>query len=77
MAIATHPQQTSRPVEAKYKVHRFDLHMTRDQGELEGFLNGLEGEVVAIVPNVVASLVAPRGPVNFVLVVERLTAEAA
>ena len=49
--------------------------MTRQRAQ--GFLNGLEGEVVAIVPNVVASLVAPRGPVNFVLVVERLTAEAA
>lgn len=36
----------------KYKVHRFDLKMTADQGKLEQFLNSLEGEVVAVIPNV-------------------------
>jgi hypothetical protein len=72
MAVQAHPKPAShsRP-RPKYKVHRFDMRMTKE-GELEGFLNGLEGEVVAIGPNVVASLMFPRGPVNFVLVVERL-----
>jgi len=36
----------------KYMVHRFDIRMTADQSKLEHFLNGLEGEVVAIIPNV-------------------------
>ena len=36
----------------KYRVHRFNLRMSSDQGKLEQFLNGLEGEVIAIVPNV-------------------------
>ncbi len=36
----------------KYKVHRVTMKMTSDQGKLEEFLNGLTGEVVAIVPNV-------------------------
>jgi hypothetical protein len=36
---------------AKYRVHLFDLCMTADQGKLEQFLNSLEGEVVAIIPN--------------------------
>jgi len=36
----------------KYRVHRFNIRMTRDQGKLEEFLNSLEGEVVAIIPNV-------------------------
>jgi len=58
-----------------YRVHHFDLKMTRDQHKLEAFLNGLEGDVVSIIPNV------HWGPfwvhsVDFVLVVERL-AEAA
>ena len=35
-----------------YRVHRFNLKMTEDQGRLEQFLNNLEGEVVAIIPNV-------------------------
>jgi hypothetical protein len=43
--------------------------MTKDQGRLEQFLNGLEGEVVAIVPNVTPM---PATFVDFVLIVEKL-----
>jgi hypothetical protein len=55
----------------KYKVHRFDLHMTTDQKELERFLNSLTGEIIAIIPNVTA------GPfwlhrVDFLLIVEKV-----
>jgi hypothetical protein len=35
-----------------YRVYRFDIKMTRDQDKLKQFLNRLEGEVVAIIPNV-------------------------
>ena len=35
-----------------YRVHRFDIKMARDQSKLEDFLNGLDGEVVSITPNV-------------------------
>lgn len=53
-----------------YRVHRFDLRMSKDQGNLERFLNSLRGEVVAVVPNVsVAFFWVHR--VDFVLVVER------
>jgi hypothetical protein len=56
---------------AKYRVHRFDLKMTADQSRLEQFLNSLEGEIVAIVPNIaIGVLWAHR--VDFVLVVEKL-----
>ena len=55
----------------RYRVHRFDLKMTRDQARLEQFLNGLEGEVVAIVPNVTIRAFWVH-QVDFVLVVERL-----
>ena len=54
-----------------YRVHRFDLRMTTDQGRLEQFLNGLEGEVVSVVPNVTVSFMWIHR-VNFVLVVEKL-----
>jgi hypothetical protein len=55
----------------KYRVHRFDIKMTSDQGNLERFLNSLEGEVVSIVPNVTF------GPfwvhrVDFLLIVEKV-----
>ena len=36
----------------KYRVHHFYISMTRDQGKLEQYLNNLEGEVIAIIPNV-------------------------
>ena len=55
----------------KYRVHRFDIRMTGEPGALEAFLNGLEGEVAAVVPNVtLAAFWVPR--VDFVLVVEKL-----
>ena len=57
----------------KYRVHRFDLRMTKDQSNLERFLNSLEGEVVAVVPNVtMAAFWMHR--VDFVLVIERIDA---
>lgn len=52
-----------------YRVHQFKLSMTRDQDRLEDFLNRLDGEVVAIVPNVTP---VPATVVDFVLIVEKL-----
>ena len=53
----------------KYRVHRFNLRMTADQSRLEQFLNSLEGDIVAIIPNVTP---IPATFVNFVLIVEKL-----
>ena len=53
----------------KYRVHRFSISMTRDQQKLEKFLNSLEGDVVAIIPNVTPF---PATFVNFLLIVEKL-----
>ncbi len=53
----------------KYRVHRFDISMTRDQRKLENFLNSLEGEIVAIIPNVTP---IPATFVDFLLIVEKL-----
>jgi hypothetical protein len=47
--------------------------MTQDQGKLEQFLNGLDGEVVAVVPNVTMYFFWMHR-VNFVLVVEKIGA---
>ena len=56
----------------KYRVHRFNLKMTSDQSKLEQFLNSLEGEVVAIIPNVTIQIMwAPQ--VDFLLIVEKLS----
>jgi hypothetical protein len=55
----------------KYRVHRFDLSMTKDQSKLEQFLNNLEGEVIAIVPNVTVSFFWIHR-VDFLLIVEKV-----
>jgi hypothetical protein len=53
-----------------YKVHRFEIRMTRDKYKLEQFLNSFAGEVVAIIPNVA---VRPFWihQVDFLLIVEK------
>jgi hypothetical protein len=55
----------------KYRVHRFELKMTTDQGKLEQFLNSLKGEVIAMVPNVTISFFWVH-KVDFLLIVEKL-----
>jgi hypothetical protein len=55
----------------KYKVHRFDIKMTKDQGKLEQFLNSLEGEVISIIPNVTVSFFWIH-KVDFLLIVEKI-----
>jgi hypothetical protein len=55
----------------KYRVHRFELKMTSDQSKLEQFLNNLEGEIVAIIPNVTMSFFWIHR-VDFLLIVEQV-----
>ncbi len=55
----------------KYHVHRFNLSMTKDRGKLEQFLNSLEGEIIAIIPNV-ALTVPWAHKVDFLLIVEKV-----
>ena len=55
----------------KYRIHRFDLRMTADQSKLEQFFNSLEGEIIAIIPNVTMGFFwIPR--VDFLLIVEKV-----
>ena len=53
-----------------YKVHRFEIRMTRDKYKLEQFLNSFAGEAVVIIPNVA---VRPFWihQVDFLLIVEK------
>ncbi len=57
-------------MKTRYRVHRFDIDMPKDQRGLEQFLNGLEGEVASIIPKV-AVFPAPAH-VNFLLFVEKV-----
>jgi hypothetical protein len=55
----------------EYRVHRYDIRMTADQSKLEQFLNSLEGEIVAILPNVTMSFFRIRR-VDFLFIAEKL-----
>lgn len=60
----------------KYKVHKFEIHMSHDSGRLEQFLNSLEGEVVSMVPNVkntsLAQIYGVSRKIDFLLIIEKL-----
>ena len=57
----------------RYRVHRFDIDMAKDQRNLELFLNNLEGEVVAIIPSVNPKFTVSgaTATVDFLLIVEK------
>lgn len=57
----------------KYKVHRFDIRMSKDQQALEDFLNRLKGDVVSIIPNVQPhiTLGGMGARVSFLYIVEK------
>ncbi len=58
----------------KYRVHRFEINMNKDQDKLEQHLNNLEGEVVSIIPNVTPTF-TPGGMgagVNYLLIIEKI-----
>ena len=58
-----------------YKVHRLEINMEKDAANLETFLNGLAGEVVAIIPNIrkttLAQIYGATRKIDFLLIVER------
>jgi len=56
----------------KYRVHRLDISMTRDQVKLEQFLNNLDGEVIAIIPNITVQVFWIH-KVDFLLIVEKMS----
>ena len=57
----------------KYKVHRIDVKSNNMQDKLEQFLNKLDGEVLAIIPNVKPTfqLMGATAKVDFLLIVEK------
>ena len=57
----------------KYKVHRIDVKSYNIQDKLELFLNKLDGEVLAVIPNVKPTfqLMGATAKVDFLLIVEK------
>ena len=59
----------------KYKVHRWDMIKEDRAGSLERFLNRLEGDLVAIIPNfrktTLAQFYGVAGKVDYFLIIEK------
>ena len=57
----------------KYKVHRIDVKSDNMQDKLENYLNKLDGEVLAVIPNVKPTfqLMGATAKVDFLLIVEK------
>ena len=60
----------------RYKVHRYEINMEKDQPGLEDFLNRLKGEVVSIIPNGARTsfiqIYGLRRKIDFLLIVEKV-----
>lgn len=58
----------------KYRVHRLEVTKKNMQEKLQDLLNGLEGEIISVTPNVSPTfqLMGATSKVDFLLVVEKL-----
>lgn len=58
----------------KYKVHRIDVKSDNMQDYLEQFINNLNGEVLAVIPNVKPTfqLMGATAKVDFLLIIEKI-----
>lgn len=61
----------------KYKIHRLDVESDSMQMKLESYLNGLNGEIVTIIPNyaktTLMQIYGAKSKIDFLLIVERIT----
>ena len=60
----------------KHKVHRLDVKSDNMQEKLEKFLNELDGEIIAVIPNVKPTfqLMGATAKVDYLLIVEKVNA---
>jgi hypothetical protein len=57
----------------KYRVHKLEVSRDTAQDKLQAFLNELEGEILAVVPNVSPTFqgMGATAKVDFLLIVEK------
>lgn len=56
----------------KHKVHRLEVDKNNMQEKLEQFINKLDGEVIAVIPNFIPYFLCYGAKVNYVLIVEKV-----
>lgn len=57
-----------------YRVHRLEIKLDKEPHKLEQFLNGLEGEVISIVPHIKPAMhpMGATAKIDFLVIVEKL-----
>lgn len=57
----------------KYRVHRVDVRSNNMQEKLEQFLNGLNGQIVSVIPNIrpTFQFMGATAKIDYLLVVEK------
>ena len=58
----------------KYRVHRLDVKSDNMQEKLEQFINGLQGELMEIIPNVRPTFqgMGATAKIDFLFIVEKI-----
>ncbi len=60
----------------KYKVHRLEVDDASMQEKLENFVNGLEGEILSVIPHVartsLSQIFGAGTKVDFLLILEKV-----
>jgi hypothetical protein len=56
----------------KYRTHRLDVNKENIQDKLEAFINNLDGEVIAVIPNVTQYFMMYGAKINYLIIVEKV-----
>ena len=58
-----------------YRVHRLEVNRKNMQERLESFLNGLNGQVISVLPNVKPTfqLMGATAKIDYLLIIEKIT----
>lgn len=56
----------------KYRTHRLDVNKENIQDKLDAFINNLEGEIIAIIPNVTQYFMMYGAKINYLIIVEKI-----
>ena len=56
----------------KHRVHRLEVNRNNMQEQLGQFINKLNGEVIAVIPNVIPYFLCYGAKVNYLLIIEKI-----
>lgn len=56
----------------KYRTHRLDVNKDNIQEKLEAFINNLDGEIIAVIPNVTQYFMMYGAKINYLIIIEKI-----